>query len=309
MRLNYFGYFIEDHIENKIHLFDVRPFIKAFCSIESVLFKNSFKYTGEFVYILPVSSNIYLFLMTRSNEIIKKINTNNLNVDEIYGILNQGEHLGFASYIYFKENYLGFASTTFAPKIGALASFIDNIFERLKLKYNFVVESILHQASKSDALGLDFIGRTVVEIDRYNDFFKDFSNVLTGSSDGNNLDIDSFEIIIKPKRKKSIASFVKKAILKSGDEGVDKFIIKAKDDIHDHLTDLYLVGKGAISDNINSKDELTIYESIVSKTDGNQLLKQKIEEFSNDERFTKEQPKNISVFYNADSWSNFLHTV
>jgi hypothetical protein len=134
MRLNYFGYYLTDSTNARSYLFDLRPMISAFCSVNSVPYKNGFTYGGENLYLFPVRQNIYLFVMTRSNEIIKKINTNNLNIDDISVLLRQGEHVGFASYVYLRDTNMGFASTFFAPKIQAFTQLIDAILESISLQ-------------------------------------------------------------------------------------------------------------------------------------------------------------------------------
>ena len=309
MRLNYFGYYLENSSTNRRHLFDLRTFVRTFSNLESVGFKNSFSYNGEHIYLFPAAPNIYLFVMTRSNEIIKRINTNDLNVNEIYELLAQGEQLGFASYVYFQPNFLGFASTFLAPKITALVHFIDEIFSKIGLdNYKFVVEALLHQASIQEALNLPFIGKTIIEVDKENTFAEDIRNFVGANAEDVG-EIESFELIIKPKRRKNIEPLVKKFIQNIPEEGLGKLIIKAKDDLQDHLTDLYLVGKGAISDAINTKNEDAIYQHIVNKTENNMFLEQKIEEFANDDRFTAAELENIRSFNDVATWAAFIQNI
>ncbi len=309
MRLNYFGYYFENNNINQRYLFDLRSFIRTFSSLENVSFKNSFLYNDEHLYLFPAAQNIYLFVMTRSNEIIKRINTNDLHVNEIYELLEQGEQLGFASYVYFQEKYLGFASTILAPKVTALIHLINSILEKIgQGNLKFVAQALLHQASRNEVLNLPFIGRTIIEVSKENSFAEDIKNFVGASADDVG-EIESFELIIKPKRRKNIEPLVKKFIRNIPEDGVEKLIIKAKDELQDHLTDLYLVGKGAISDYINTRDENAIYEHIVTKTENNMLLKQKINEFANDERFTETGLENIRRFNDAATWTDFIHNI
>lgn len=309
MKLNYFGYHIENTEANMSYLYDIRALIRTFCNIDSVPFKNSFQYNDEQIYLFPAAQNIYLFVMTRSNEVIKKINTNNLNVNEIYELLDKGEQLGFASYVYFQSNFLGFASTFLAPKIPALVHLIDEIFRKIGLgRYKFIAQALLHQASRDEVLKLPFLGRTTIEIEKENSMAQDILNLVGGNADDVG-EVESFEIVIKPKTRKNIQPIVKKFVDSIPDYGLEKLIIKAKDELQDNLTDLYIIGKGAISEKINTREENVIYEHIVNKTNTNMLLGLKVEEFSNDERFTEAALEDINSFVDVNSWTPYLPNI
>lgn len=309
MRLNYFGYHLENIRTSKKYLFDMRNFIRIFCSIDNVEFKNSFTYGDEHLYLFPASRDIYLFVMTRSKEVIKKINTNTLSVNEIYDLLEQGEQLGFTSYVYFQQNFIGFASTMFAPKITAFTNLIDTIFEKLGIEnYKFITEVFIHQATKEEILRLPFIGRTTIKIDKENNFATDILNTM-GVTIEDTSELNSFEIVITPKSRKNIKPIVKKFITNIESQGLEKFIVKAKDELQDNLIDLYLVGKGAISELINTRDEHAIYEHIINKTENNPVLSQKIEEFTSNETFSETIPHDILRHNDANAWPTPIHSL
>jgi hypothetical protein len=309
MRLNYFGYYFRREGHYLGYLFDIRPFIRTFCQIDSVEFKNKFTYNGENLYLFPARSDVYLFVITRSNEIIKRINKNNLNLREIYELLGRGEELGFASYIYFNQNYIAFASTMLAPRITALTTFINAIFSSINLgSYKFGTRAFLYQATRSDILRLPFIGRTAIQVNKENSLFEDVKNFI-GATVEDVADVDSFELIFKPKKRKDISAAVKKAIQTIPEHGTDKMIVKAKDDAHDQLVDLYLVGKGVISDTIKVRDETSIYGAIITKTSENEILEAKVREFRNDADFEKIQLEDLLRFGDINAWSNFLPAV
>jgi hypothetical protein len=67
MKLNYFGYSIQDEKNTKKHLMDIRPFLDAFCDLTDVSFKNKFSHNSEQVFLLKMRRNLYLFLITRNN--------------------------------------------------------------------------------------------------------------------------------------------------------------------------------------------------------------------------------------------------
>lgn len=309
MRLNYFGYCLMNSTNSQSHLFDLTPMIRAFCAVNSVPYKNRFIYKGEHLYLFPATPNIYLFVMTRSNEIIKRINANDLNVHDIYELLGQGDQLGFASYIYLRSNSVGFASTFFAPKISAFVYLIDSIFESLELQnIKFRIQALLYQASKTETLNMPFLGKTTIEIAKENNIAIDFLNFVNATPDDIR-DLDSFEIIIKPKKRKNIKPLIGKLVNRVSDEGLEKMIVKAKDSIQDHLADLYLVGMGAISDKISTKNPQSIYQSIIDKTTANLILIEKIQEFIDDERFAEAAPQILNSFGDVNSWTPFVSNI
>lgn len=308
MRLNYFGYYIKDIESEKDYLYDLRPFLKAFCKINNAKFKNQFLYNGEHIYLFKVIEDIYLFVITRSQEIIKRINTDNLKVNEIYDILDNNENLGFASYVYFGENFLAFAYTILAPKITGLSVFIDSVFKSMNLKYRFCVQALLHKATKDEALSFPIIGKTTIELSRENSLIQDIAEFI--SAKGSDFsELNSIEIIIKPKRKKNIKPFIKKFLKAIPEDDSSKMIVKAKKNIADQLIDLYIVGKGVVSDLINTKDERKIYDAILNKVKNNKLMLNKLQNFTKDERFEKKDIEDISKFSDTSSWTDIISSI
>lgn len=306
MKLNYFGYSIHDHKNNSNYLMDIRPFIKAFCSYEDIEYKNNFTHAGEKVFLLPVSGNIYLFLMTRSNEIIKKIKSSDLSISEVYDLLQRGEMLGFASYLYMSSSYFGFASTIMAPKFSYFSEFINDIFCGLGLsEYSFVSNPLMKQSSKEEVLEMPFIGRSVIQINKQNTFFEDIRNFAGGTSE-EFLDIDSFEITIKPRNRKNIEVAVKKFVNSIPDAGLEKMLVRAKDDYHGTLVDLYIAGVGAVSDSINTKEESKIYDEILKRVKSNEILKEKVVEHESNETFEKKTVEAISGLHDSSAWANYI---
>jgi hypothetical protein len=306
MRINYFGYFIVNNNTGIKHLIDIRPFLANFCSIDSPVFKNKFNYMDEKLFLFQQPSDMFLFLMTRSNEIIKKINIANLNLGEIYTLLGQNEHLGFASYTIIKENHLCFASTVLAPRWNIFADFINQIFKSIGLgEFELWLEPLLYQATKDEVLSMDFIGKTSFEIQRENSLWGDLMGHFTTDAE-DAIDVDSFEVIIKPRKNKNIKTAVGKVINKISDDGLHKMIIRAKTETQSHLSDLYIVGKGAICDSIDSKNESRICSLIAQRMATNAVLSRKVGDFSNDERFEKIRPESLAVYSDFDTWTNFI---
>jgi hypothetical protein len=306
MRLNYFGYYVENNNSGAKYLYDIREIISAFCRHGSVELKKTFVYNGENVYLFHHIGDLYLFITTRSNEIIKKINSENLDVNEIYSALEANECLGFASYVYIKDKYICFSSTMLAPKITWLSFFINELFKKIGCpQYNVKFNAFLYQSSRDEVMNMPFIGRTTIEFSKENTLGEDFIRFI-GASREDIADFGSFELVIKPEKRRSVDKLVKKILPKISDQGMTKFIAKAKEDVEDSLTDLYIIGRGAICDTISPKNENDIYNKILRKTANNKILEEKITEFTNNGYITQNRPEEIAHYSNADAWANII---
>ena len=306
MRLNYFGYYIENVNTGDKYLYDIRDIIKSFCMYASVDFKKTFEYNNENIYLFHNIGDLYFFITTRSDEIIKKINSENLDVNEIYTALEANERLGFASYVYIKDKYICFSSTMLAPKISWLSFFIDNLFKKIGAQqYHIKLNSFLSQASRADVMRVPFIGRTTIEFSKENALGEDIIRLL-GLTNEDLADFGSFELIIKPEKRRSVHRFIKKLLPRVPDQGMTKFVAKAKEEIEDSLTDFYLMGRGAISDTITPKNEREIYNKIVSKNENNRILEDKIAEFANNGFITQARPEEIARYVNMDAWADII---
>ena len=304
MRIGYYGYHILNNRTKKRYLFDLRQFLKAFCANAPISLKNRIKHYDEHLYLFHSIDDLLLLIKTRSHEVIKRINGEHLQVSEIYDLLGNKEYLGFASFAYLREHHLGFASSSLAPKFTVFSYFVNQIFQVLGWHdYEFEAEAFLHQATKEEALSLPFLGRTVIQMAKAHSFTDDFMGIL-GASVADTQDIASFEITIRPKRKCNIEHAVKRFISTVPEDGLSKMIVRAKGDIEGSLADLYLVGKGAIADIIESKNDAVISTAFNSKMAANRLLQEKVEEFVKNDRFKKADLNDLPNFRNPNPWSS-----
>lgn len=302
MKLNYFGYSIEHEDSGKKHLTDIRPFLSCFCLYRNMDYKNKFTHNNEQVFLMDLNENLYLFLSTRENDIIKSINSTDHSITDIYTQLRNDQKLGFASYIYVESSSFGYAATQMSPKNTAFVLFINNIFDSLSLAYNFVALPLLQKSSRLEAMSMPFIGRSVIQVNKENSFFHDIQNIVKGKAEEFS-DVDSFEIIIKPRSRKNIEAAAKKVIAAVPDQGLNKMIISAKEEVKDVLVDFYLVGQGILSDNISKKNELELRAEIIERFTSNELLVTKVKEHEGDEAISKDKLEVLFNFNNDSSWS------
>lgn len=306
MKLSYFGYSIKNQIDDKQYLFDMRPFVKAFCGVDSVAFKSQFRHSGEQLFLFHESGNLFLFLITRTNEIIKKISSKDLTVSEIYTALQQDEKLGFASYVHIESSYLGFASTIMAPRATVFAAFLEQIFQTVGLSdYQFVLHPLLQQSTRADAMKMGFLGRTSIQVNKENTVFEDMVIALGGASE-DFVDVGSFEIIVKPKPRKNIDTAVNKILGSLPDAGLESFVVRAREELEGQLSDFYLIGQGHVSDTIKKDGAQGIGSQINEKIAKNQLLEQKVAKHEGFDDFEKKEPKSFTRFHAADAWDEVV---
>lgn len=309
MKLSYYGYCFTEVKSGKKKIMSAHNFFRAFCAYSNPIFKNKFTHNGEQVFFLNSVGNLYLFLQTRSDELIKKINLNNISVGEIYDLLDTGELIGFASYIYLKESYLGFASTIMAPRVGSFVCFVNNLLNSIGVTgYQFTLIPLLHQVSRADAIAMPFIGKSTIQINSSNSMFDDIRNFAGGTAEEFK-DVDSFELVLKPKRKQDISKAVKKVISAVPDAGLEKMIVRAKDELHGSLVDLYLAGKGIVADNIDTKDESVVAQKIDEKIKINPVLQEKVAAYEQDDSFTKKDIDGIAKFSDVGAWAHSFSDV
>ncbi len=314
MKLNYYSYFLHNTETDKSYRFNLQPLLRHFCDQSTISFKNEFTYNDEHVYLLNLPGNLYTYLMTRSHEVIKKINTSNLTVNEIYDILNADDQIGFASYVYFDshagQNFFAQASTFMAPKAKSFLTFVNSLLARIGMShYMICVEPMLHQATRKEVLAMPFLSKTIMEINHDSPYWKKFAEMA--NADGSAFtDVGSIEITIKPRRQKNISKAVKQVMNSAGEDGIDKLMIRGKSDLEDNLTDLYIAGKGAVSDTIENGTESEIRESIQKRIDDNDLLKIKLSEKQSKMSYSDGQDiQDINDFNSATTWTNFMGTL
>ncbi|MGY2364427.1 hypothetical protein ACW9IO_17895 [Pseudomonas azotoformans] len=302
MIISYFGYYLQHRITNEKHLIDLSTFLKSFSSLEEPQFKGSFMHNSEHIYLQNLTGNVCVLVMTRDGEKFKKINTTDLSISEIRKMLGQDEKIGFASYLVLKDYYFGFASTSLAPKFDAFCGMVNTLLSYTgNGSWQFCIKPLTHQATKQEAVSMTYIGKTTIEVSGENTLAKHFLNVIGAGS--NTEELDSIEIIIKPKKNRSIKPIIEKVISATSDEGLEKLIIKAKNDASSAMLDIYVSGRGVISDNLGNHDESVISEIIETKIRENVKLREQVQEFVKHGQVNEADFSWILRFSDVSSWA------
>lgn len=309
MKVTYFSYGIVDRKTENKSLFDIRPFIKAYCRLDAPAFKNNFKHNDEHIYLIPHLGDVFFFVMTRNNEVIRKIDSSDISISGIKELLGTDEHLGFASYVIIKGNYIGFASTIFAPKVDVFASFMDKLLDASgNGGLQFYLKPLMHQATKQEAHEFSHIGSTYIEIDKENSKLEEVLGVL-GADIEDAVHLRSMQIVLRPAPQKDIKAVVSQVIDELPDDGLSKFMMRAKAEAGSQAMDLYITGMGAVSDTINTKDEDKIAEFLVKKTQSNVLVAKKLAEYIENEDFDEVVLDGVLQFGDVDAWADLVSSL
>ena len=240
MRLSYYGYYLRHKIHYGKHLVDLSGFIQSFAKCNEPLLKGSFKHNDESVYLNHLANNVCILAMTRNSENFKKIDTSSMSVSEFKLLLGQDEKVGFASYVVIKPRFFGFTSTSLSPKFDTFCDLVNRLLSITgNGSWEFCIHPLIHQATKDEAIQMKHIGKTTIEVKSSNTLAKHILNVL--KADGDTELVDSIEITIKPSKQKNMKSLVEKILGQTSDEGLEKLIMKAKNDVGSALLDLYAV--------------------------------------------------------------------
>lgn len=308
MRISYYGYTISDG-QNKL-LCPVKDLLRGFCEYNNPEFKKNICIDCENYYLLPVGNNIFLFLKTSDKSIIKKIDTTDTTIQDISSILNISDEIGFSSYVYIGDSYIGFASRSMSPKVLSFPKFMNFLLQRVirpSDTLTFNLHALTSYITRQDAMKFKHIGRSTLSIGRANSTFEKIQNSLNWTQN-DIYDLDEIEIIIKPRRGKNIAPAVKKLIEGTDNNDLVKMQLKASNELHEALSECFIFGSGVINDIISGNSDYELIQKISKlQEQKSPQLKQEIEAFTNNvehEKHPNYMAEIIDSFLASDSWDS-----
>lgn len=211
------------------------------------------KIDDYYVYAHHISGDSFLITKTFDSELVKRINRKTLSIEEIKKVLGTDESLGFSSFLYIKGNVIGFAKSFHGPSIRELSNYINAKCD-LPEHYQMIIEPLMRDITKDDALKMNFIGRTTIRVESESRYLDTILRALGAQEIDEEL-LEGIEITIKPKRMRNIKK-VAKDIINNIDEQHESILLKGKEESADMLTDFYLSNKGQLCSNLNrSKTE------------------------------------------------------
>lgn len=292
MRISYYGYCLQHTPSGKKYLIDLRDLAKKFVASTSQSFKSSITYHGDHLYLLPFGTGLYLFVQTRANEIIKAIEGKTLDVKDIKDKLQKSETVGFASYVFMENGYLGLASRVLSPRITPFCEMMTQVVHGYGgLDYVFLPTLITEQLPKNEVQTLSHVGAVTVEMNTASTLAQDLIKQLTNRPKETLHDIGSIEIVIRPVRKgqKSLKDDLEAISKNMADSELISLEARAKVEAADQVRDVYIVGEGAVREFLHFKKEGDLKSVIPNKTAANKKLQAKVNEFKSDANLKKDK--------------------
>lgn len=303
MQITYYGFSLLNKLTFEKKLVNISGLISGFCDSNCTELKSRITYNGEHLILSRVSGNIFALVMTRDIYRLKSVNPKDQTIKELSDNLSPGERFGVASYIYVKDQLLAVVTPQLAPKFDAFTHLVDTLLAHAGLTaYTMQIHPFIQNATKKEALTMNFFGKTVIEVGRRNGIFKKLFNTASVSASYDEL--DSIEITIKPRQKKNIKGLVSQLLEETDDEDLRRFSIKAKNELTSSLTELYLNGRGIIRESINPSSEEKIPAKILERIAQNIILADRLEEFKREGEYDRALSDRLDNFNNVDLWSD-----
>ena len=217
MRINYYLYNFQNVDTSQKLNFNISTVLENSTNKANQRYVDLITYNDEKLYLIKLKKDFYLFVQTKNKEIVKAVEDtgSGLSASDLAAKLAANENMGFASYIMIDQNnpLLSFASRVLSPTINAFAFYVEQLLKAMKVRdLSFNLNPIKTKLSKADVVNLDFIGRTSFQV-AYGPAVQNILNAFNGNAKSIALeDIEGLEIVIKPKRRKSINNRVINAI-------------------------------------------------------------------------------------------------
>ncbi|WP_432320806.1 hypothetical protein [Yersinia enterocolitica] len=113
-------------------------------------------------------------------------------------VLNNDESLCYPSFLLIKDNVIGFANTLYGPRTKDLNTYISSKGE-LDHGRKLIIEALMRDVTKTEALDMEFIGRTTLRIESGSSMLSTVLRAIGVETIEEEL-LSGIEITIKPKR-------------------------------------------------------------------------------------------------------------
>lgn len=281
------------------HKHDARPLLSAFCNIKDTFFRSSFSCPCGTVLLFPVSKNIYAFIATKEDELIKAISQNSLSMADIDTRLNVGEKIGFAAYIRMDNGFFSLVSAMHGPRSRSFAEFFNQLLDAAGFdQIRFYCEPFATSISASEAKTFAFKSAVRIHVNQNSSIFQTLWPWTRSATD-----ISSMVVEIRPAKGKSMACAFDAAIDHSRDAGIDRMTVRAKENLADQIMDYYIVGESTISGTVEHRDEKSIVNALETDITVNGPLRQALKDYRHETINWHPKIKDISDLDHTTGWS------
>ncbi|WP_445535300.1 hypothetical protein [Acinetobacter sp. G18] len=311
----HFNYVINTNNSEK-YLFDLKPFFKAFTNWKtSITIAKRLAKGDQKLFLVPVphAKNFYLFISTKTNEAFQKVTASEESIDTIDLLEDlkkneQNANVGFAAYILFDEerNLFVYASRQGAPSLPVFKDYVNAILPQIGVGgFEFKMVELEHNMDKKDAAELPYMGSTTIRVDSLNPLYNLIAEHLFPDADDKK-DVEEIEITLKPAHRQNIRSSVRSAILKLKEQGLVSIRINGKKDgeMDNKQKQFRVTELGPITAELDSIDNDYIYKEMQRLLDENILVAEKYDSQVAHYKFSDEELKDLTRFYEVDEWSN-----
>lgn len=300
MKITYLKYWVE-YGGNK-YRWPAGDLLKAFAGIKEPGIRSSFKSGDDNIFIFPSGQHVYLFVVTKDDELIKAISADTIKQADIGSRLEKNERIGFASYVYMGNDFIGIASTIHGPKIKRFTDLVNGIFRRCeKDDYQYCCAPFSMSVDVKHALKFSFKGSVKFEIKRGAPLFDTIIAAWNSPQD-----VDRMVIEMYPQMKSSMENTFNTVVNGAVESGVSKLIVRARDELEDQMMDYYVVGNGKMSRVIQGKKEEDICFEMQQDVAKNSLLKEALHDYRIDTGYEKTDLKELCDLCSGDSLARML---
>lgn len=220
----------------------------------------------------------------------------------------QNANVGFAAYILFDEerNLFVYASRQGAPSLPVFKDYVNAILPQIGVGgFEFKMVELEHNMDKKDAAELPYMGSTTIRVDSLNPLYNLIAEHLFPDADDKK-DVEEIEITLKPAHRQNIRSSVRSAILKLKEQGLVSIRINGKKDgeMDNKQKQFRVTELGPITAELDSIDNDYIYKEMQRLLDENILVAEKYDSQVAHYKFSDEELKDLTRFYEVDEWSN-----
>ncbi|CAK3116174.1 RexA-like intracellular sensor of abortive infection system [Vibrio crassostreae] len=297
MKLRYFGYYLREFDSQETFLYNIKPIIDAFVSSNNIELKSSFKRGDEKLYLTKVAAqkNLYYFVRTSDDDIIKRVNEQSITVGEISDNLAANEKVAFASYVYIcqEREVIACASGMSCPRFDDLTDYINEMFRKVGLNnYEVNLSALTTTSSKKDLLEMEVVNSIYIDVAADRDISKYLCKKLTGSETGS---LGNLRITVEPSGS-NMKDVFRKIVHKhdttgqsTNTDGIMQIGAKGKhDELKGQLMDHWLDNENNLTDSLNPKAKRRkLPDQIGEKFDQNEHLASLFNEYVSNNRLVR----------------------
>lgn len=307
MQLGYYHYYFKEVNKKKAPRIchDIRPILNNYLAFTDLAWKSKIvtEDNEELLLVPTKKADVYMLIATRKQEIIKAIHKHTLSCVGISERLEEDESAGFAAYFCVDERSIALASTLRGPRTSAFSLFINTILNRLGgSRWRMNLHAVGSAVTIEQAKAMAFVSTTSVSVRDGNPFFKEMKNLLGIESD----DVDSFQVLIKGKKKKNIRDVFEKMADEVEGDGMERMKVRARAVAGEALADYYVEEYGRMSDDIGTGSEKKLIQEVSKKFHGHPSLGAQLDEIINQNHYEKITMSELVRLNQLDFWNNHL---